>query len=78
MPGLHFIQNIITIYYDFTTYSCNAFTLKEEMRAPVKKVTRIFVARIPQSVTEAAFRRYECVVSSIMIFFFSFSNIFLC
>jgi len=31
------------------------------MRAPVKKVTRIFVARIPQSVTEAAFRRYEFV-----------------
>ncbi|THG20184.1 hypothetical protein TEA_005569 [Camellia sinensis var. sinensis] len=30
---------------------------KEEMRAPSKKVTRIFVARIPPSVTEAAFRR---------------------
>jgi len=35
--------------------------LKEEMRAPVKKVTRIFVARIPQSVTEAMFRRYLSV-----------------
>ncbi|KAF5958239.1 hypothetical protein HYC85_005464 [Camellia sinensis] len=31
---------------------------KEEMRAPSKKVTRIFVARIPPSVTEAAFRSY--------------------
>ncbi|KAL5705706.1 hypothetical protein ACHQM5_023973 [Ranunculus cassubicifolius] len=33
-------------------------TPKEEMRAPSKKMTRIFVARIPTSVTEAAFRRY--------------------
>jgi RNA-binding protein Musashi len=31
-------------------------TPKEEMRAPAKKVTRIFVARIPQSVTEESFR----------------------
>ncbi|KAG5535618.1 hypothetical protein RHGRI_023394 [Rhododendron griersonianum] len=29
---------------------------KEEMRAPSKKVTRIFVARIPPSVTDEAFR----------------------
>lgn len=33
-------------------------TPKEEMRAPAKKMTRIFVARIPPSVTEAAFRSY--------------------
>ncbi|KAI8029207.1 Heterogeneous nuclear ribonucleoprotein 1 [Camellia lanceoleosa] len=33
-------------------------TPKEEMKAPSKKVTRIFVARIPPSVTEAAFRSY--------------------
>ncbi|KAF8377548.1 hypothetical protein HHK36_030930 [Tetracentron sinense] len=33
-------------------------TPKEEMRAPSKKVTRIFVARIPQSVTEEDFRSY--------------------
>ncbi|XP_025680003.1 heterogeneous nuclear ribonucleoprotein 1 isoform X2 [Arachis hypogaea] len=33
-------------------------TPKEEMRAPAKKVTRIFVARIPQSVTEASFRSH--------------------
>uniref|UniRef100_A0A7N2M0M8 RRM domain-containing protein n=1 Tax=Quercus lobata TaxID=97700 RepID=A0A7N2M0M8_QUELO len=33
-------------------------TPKEEMRAPAKKVTRIFVARIPQSVTEANFRSH--------------------
>ncbi|XP_028760489.1 heterogeneous nuclear ribonucleoprotein A/B-like [Neltuma alba] len=33
-------------------------TPKEEMRAPVKKVTRIFVARIPPSVTEATFRSH--------------------
>ncbi|KAK8653715.1 hypothetical protein V6N13_127703 [Hibiscus sabdariffa] len=32
-------------------------TPKEEMRAPVKKVTRIFVARIPPSVDESTFRR---------------------
>lgn len=33
-------------------------TPKEEMRAPVKKATRIFVARIPHSVTESMFRSY--------------------
>ncbi|XP_059639829.1 uncharacterized protein LOC132282238 isoform X2 [Cornus florida] len=33
-------------------------TPKEEMRAPSKNVTRIFVARIPSSVTEADFRSY--------------------
>ncbi|KAI8535132.1 uncharacterized protein LOC131303700 [Rhododendron vialii] len=33
-------------------------TPKEEMRAPSKKVSRIFVARISPSVTEAAFRSY--------------------
>ncbi|KAG1330710.1 DAZ-associated protein 1 [Cocos nucifera] len=33
-------------------------TPKEEMRAPAKKATRIFVARIPHSVTEPMFRSY--------------------
>lgn len=33
-------------------------TPKEEMRAPAKKVTRIFVARIPPSVTEETFRSH--------------------
>ncbi|KAK9096949.1 hypothetical protein Sjap_022446 [Stephania japonica] len=33
-------------------------TPKEEMRAPTKKATRIFVARIPSAVTEAAFQSY--------------------
>ncbi|CAI0430221.1 unnamed protein product [Linum tenue] len=33
-------------------------TPKEEMRAPAKKVTRIFVARIPPSVTEGSFRSH--------------------
>ncbi|KAB8099196.1 hypothetical protein EE612_029118 [Oryza sativa] len=34
-------------------------TPKEEMRAPgIKKATRIFVARIPQSVDESKFRRH--------------------
>ncbi|PON87635.1 Splicing factor-like protein, partial [Trema orientale] len=33
-------------------------TPKEEMRAPAKKVTRIFVARIPQSVTKATFQSH--------------------
>ncbi|KAH7654689.1 RNA-binding protein Musashi protein [Dioscorea alata] len=33
-------------------------TPKEEMRQPPKKATRIFVARIPHSVTESMFREY--------------------
>ncbi|XP_062101993.1 uncharacterized protein LOC133810204 [Humulus lupulus] len=33
-------------------------TPKEEMRAPAKKVTRIFVARIPQSVSKATFQSH--------------------
>ncbi|XWS45268.1 hypothetical protein CRYUN_Cryun15aG0121900 [Craigia yunnanensis] len=33
-------------------------TPKEEMRAPVKKATRIFVARIPLTVDESAFRSH--------------------
>ncbi|XP_068637203.1 uncharacterized protein [Aristolochia californica] len=33
-------------------------TPREEMRSSAKKVTRIFVARIPSSITEAAFRSY--------------------
>eukprot|EP00252_Welwitschia_mirabilis_P004766 TRINITY_DN15069_c0_g1_i1.p1 TRINITY_DN15069_c0_g1~~TRINITY_DN15069_c0_g1_i1.p1 ORF type:complete len:401 (+),score=103.54 TRINITY_DN15069_c0_g1_i1:205-1407(+) len=33
-------------------------TPKEEMKAPSKKITRIFVARIPSSVTEDTFRKY--------------------
>ncbi|XP_068642450.1 heterogeneous nuclear ribonucleoprotein 1-like [Aristolochia californica] len=33
-------------------------TPREEMRSSAKKVTRIFVARIPPSITEAAFRSY--------------------
>ncbi|KAJ6997371.1 hypothetical protein NC653_013818 [Populus alba x Populus x berolinensis] len=33
-------------------------TPKEEMRAPTKKATRIFVARIPPSVTETTFRSH--------------------
>jgi hypothetical protein len=34
-------------------YSC-----QEEMRQPAKKVTRIFVARIPSSVSESDFRSH--------------------
>lgn len=33
-------------------------TPKEDMKAPPKKITRIFVARIPSKVSEEAFRRY--------------------
>ncbi|KAK7309215.1 hypothetical protein RJT34_05756 [Clitoria ternatea] len=40
------------------TLEVKVATPKEEMRAPVKKVTRIFVARIPQAVTEATFRSH--------------------
>lgn len=44
------------LYYWFL--ACFPFKLKEEMRALVKKVARIFVGRIAPSVTEATFRRY--------------------
>lgn len=47
--------------YNCNTNSFDLYISKEEMRAPAKKVTRIFVARIPQSVTEATFRRYISV-----------------
>ncbi|KAJ6816443.1 heterogeneous nuclear ribonucleoprotein 1 [Iris pallida] len=40
------------------TLEVKVATPKEEMRAPAKKATRIFVARIPSSVTEAMFRSY--------------------
>lgn len=44
------------VHYLFESSMCCS---QEEMRAPSKKVTRIFVARIPPSVTEAAFRRFH-------------------
>lgn len=31
---------------------------QEEMKPPAKKITRVFVARIPPSVTDDVFRRY--------------------
>ncbi|CAD5175724.1 unnamed protein product [Musa acuminata subsp. malaccensis] len=40
------------------TLEVKVATPKEEMRGPVKKATRIFVARIAPSVTEAMFRSY--------------------
>ncbi|PNY07500.1 RNA recognition motif-containing protein, partial [Trifolium pratense] len=40
------------------TLEVKVATPKEEMRAPVKKVTRIFVARIAPSVTEETFRSH--------------------
>ncbi|XP_048128178.1 RNA-binding protein Musashi homolog 2 isoform X2 [Rhodamnia argentea] len=40
------------------TLEVKVATPKEEMRAPPKKVTRIFVARIPPSVTESTFRSH--------------------
>lgn len=67
------------VVVDFTTDSWNAFILKEEMRAPAKKATRIFVARIPPSVTEATFRRsIECdtLIKIIgIIFYFGFGDV---
>lgn len=48
---------------------CNVFYWQEEMRAPAKKVTRIFVARIPQSVTEETFRRYSSDFYTIVMIF---------
>ena len=47
------------------------------MRAPVKKVTRIFVARIAPSVTEETFRRYiECdIFIKIICSIFFFGNV---
>uniref|UniRef100_A0A0D6R6Q5 RRM domain-containing protein n=1 Tax=Araucaria cunninghamii TaxID=56994 RepID=A0A0D6R6Q5_ARACU len=40
------------------TLEVKVATPKEEMKAPSKKITRIFVARIPSSVTEDAFQKY--------------------
>ncbi|KAH0459923.1 hypothetical protein IEQ34_010586 [Dendrobium chrysotoxum] len=40
------------------TLEVKVATPKEEMRAPAKNTTRIFVARIPHSVTESMFRSY--------------------
>ncbi|WOL12889.1 hypothetical protein Cni_G21657 [Canna indica] len=40
------------------TLEVKVATPKEEMRGPAKKATRIFVARIPPSVTEPMFRTY--------------------
>ncbi|KAF3438961.1 hypothetical protein FNV43_RR17236 [Rhamnella rubrinervis] len=50
LSGEHFLGNRML--------EVKVATPKEEMRAPAKKVTRIFVARIPQSVTQANFRSY--------------------
>ncbi|GMY26035.1 RNA-binding protein Musashi homolog 2 isoform X1 [Fagus crenata] len=50
LSGEHFLGNRML--------EVKVATPKEEMRAPAKKVTRIFVARIPQSVTEATFRSH--------------------
>ncbi|XP_020104678.1 heterogeneous nuclear ribonucleoprotein A/B isoform X2 [Ananas comosus] len=40
------------------TLEVKVATPKEEMRGPAKKATRIFVARIPQTVDESMFRSY--------------------
>eukprot|EP00252_Welwitschia_mirabilis_P007497 TRINITY_DN1890_c0_g1_i3.p1 TRINITY_DN1890_c0_g1~~TRINITY_DN1890_c0_g1_i3.p1 ORF type:complete len:376 (+),score=97.74 TRINITY_DN1890_c0_g1_i3:303-1430(+) len=40
------------------TLDVKVATPKEEMKTPSKKITRIFVARIPSSVTEQKFRSY--------------------
>ncbi|KAG6666245.1 hypothetical protein I3843_Q026200 [Carya illinoinensis] len=50
LSGEHFLGNRML--------EVKVATPKEEMRAPAKKVTRIFVARIPQSVTEETFRSH--------------------
>jgi RNA-binding protein Musashi len=34
-------------------------TPREEMKPPAKKITRVFVARIPPIVTDEMFRRYS-------------------
>jgi RNA-binding protein Musashi len=49
LKGEHFLGNRIL--------EVKVATPKEEMRQPAKKVTRIFVARIPSSVSESDFRR---------------------
>ena len=36
------------------------------MRQPAKKVTRIFVARIPPSVSESDFRRYTPICFTVV------------
>ncbi|KAL5557002.1 hypothetical protein UlMin_039238 [Ulmus minor] len=50
LSGEHFLGNRML--------EVKVATPKEEMRAPAKKVTRIFVARIPQSVTRATFQSH--------------------
>ncbi|KAL0660456.1 hypothetical protein Bca4012_081041 [Brassica carinata] len=50
LKGEHFLGNRIL--------EVKVATPKEEMRQPAKKVTRIFVARIPPSVSESDFRRH--------------------
>lgn len=50
LSGEHFLGNRIL--------EVKVATPKEEMRAPPRKATRIFVARIPPSVTEATFRSH--------------------
>ncbi|XP_060675166.1 heterogeneous nuclear ribonucleoprotein 1 isoform X2 [Ziziphus jujuba] len=50
LSGEHFLGNRML--------EVKVATPKEEMRVPAKKVTRIFVARIPQSVTQATFRSH--------------------
>ncbi|MFS7951696.1 putative RNA recognition motif domain, nucleotide-binding alpha-beta plait domain superfamily [Helianthus anomalus] len=42
------------------------FLFQKEMRSSSKKITRIFVARIPLSVTEAAFRRWFFTIGEIL------------
>jgi RNA-binding protein Musashi len=37
-------------------------TPREEMKPPAKKITRVFVARIPPIVTDEMFRRYSFVL----------------
>ncbi|XP_023633944.1 RNA-binding protein Musashi homolog 2 isoform X2 [Capsella rubella] len=50
LKGEHFLGNRIL--------EVKVATPKEEMRQPAKKVTRIFVARIPSSVSESDFRSH--------------------
>ncbi|MFS7983669.1 putative RNA recognition motif domain, nucleotide-binding alpha-beta plait domain superfamily [Helianthus anomalus] len=51
--------------FGYVTFA-EAEDAKKEMRSSSKKITRIFVARIPLSVTEAAFRRWFFTIGEIL------------
>lgn len=70
----NFVVIMLKIVLEFEANEYNLY-MQEVMRAPSKKVSRIFVARVLPSVTEAEFRRYSLpAIFSIQIS----SKLFIC